>query len=502
VNTYKYAFLSRPRRFGKSLLTSTLHYYFEGRKELFQDLAMETLEKEWNQYPVLHFDLSRAKDSSSGNLTVALHKMLDDYDKLYEVKTTSTPGSRLDELIRAIYEKTGTQVVLLIDEYDAPIMNVLYKKSTLLEVRQIMREFYASLKANDSKLKFVFLTGVSTFSQMGIFSELNNLKKITSDDGYAAICGITEQELRDNFTQGIEALGKKLKISREEVLNRLKNRYDGYHFSEVLVDIYNPFSLLNAFSANKLGNYWFDSGTSVSLIRALQQYIGDFKLDVEEINSGIRCKQEDFMNSLEDERDIIPLLYQSGYITIKKYNEEVDSYVLGIPNEEVRVGLFRNLLPYYTRTSVKDVVNYVDDASISLCEGDIDKALNVLRSAMKSIPYVKGERKVLKNIEDAEGYYHKFFHFFFYLMYGKVHSEVRNSTGATDVEITTPKYIYVVEIKIDAGPEVALKQIEEKGYAVPHMVDRRAVYKVGVTFSSKERTISNWKIVKAKDFKE
>jgi hypothetical protein len=239
VKTTKYAFLSRPRRFGKSLLTSTLHYYLAGRKDLFTGLAMEKLEKEWIQYPVLHFDISQAKDCSPKEMTVELHKMLNEYDKVYNVQTTSTPGSRLNELIRHIYNTTGKQVVLLIDEYDAPIMNVLHKPDVLQKVRDIMRNFYTSLKANDKYLKFVFITGVSTFSQMGIFSELNNLTKITTLDEYATICGITEQELVDNFQQGISELATKRRTTKEEILALLKNKYDGYHFSGEMVDIYN-----------------------------------------------------------------------------------------------------------------------------------------------------------------------------------------------------------------------------------------------------------------------
>jgi hypothetical protein len=495
VDTSKYAFLSRPRRFGKTLLTSTLHYYLSGRKELFTGLAIEKLEKEWTQYPVLHFDLSRVKELTPDELRQELNEMLNRYDKFFGVTTTGTPGSRLDKLIQEAYSQTGLQVVLLIDEYDAPIMDALYEPDRLLAVRKIMRNFYTSLKANDSCLKFVFITGVSTFSQLGIFSELNNLDVITNENEYASICGITQQELEENFQVGIHDLSTTLKCSEEEVVSRLKTKYDGYHFTDSLLDIYNPFSLIKAFKSQKLGDYWFGSGTSISLINAFKQYIGDFTLDVEEINSGILCKQVDFTNSLEDDKSIIPLLYQSGYITIKKYEYQIERYTLGIPNEEVRVGLYRNLLPLYTRMAVKDVVNYVDEVCDGLLRGDIDKAMNILRSALKSIPYEPGDH----SISDTEAYYHKFFHFFFYLMYGNVHSEVRNATGAMDVEITTPKYIYVIEIKVDASPEVALNQIEEKGYAVPHMADHRAVYKVGVNFSTQERTVSGWRVATAKE---
>jgi AcrR family transcriptional regulator len=498
VKTSKYVFLSRPRRFGKSLLTSTLHYYFEGRKELFEGLAMEQLEADWIQYPVLHFDLGQVKEFTIEELREELHKMLTEYEDLYNVKTTGNPGSRLNELIRSIYGKTGRPVALLIDEYDAPIMNVLHDKGTLQEVRNVMRNFYTSLKANERYLKFVFITGVSTFSQMGIFSELNNLKKITNNDVYAAICGITEQELRDNFAQGIDELASKYGYSKEEMLAALKDKYDGYHFSNAMVDIYNPFSLLNAFDEGRFGDYWFDSGTSTSLVNALQRYVGDFKLDLADIDSGRWFSESEFLNSLEDRANIIPLLYQTGYLTIKACNASKTKYVLGMPNSEVRTGLLRNLAPLYTQANPDKMFNSAIDASEALLEGDIDHAMEILRSVLKSIPYRNNEEKVYGDILDTERHFHDLFHVFFKMLCEQVNSEVRNSTGATDVVITTPKYVYVVEIKIDAKVEVALEQIDEKGYAVPYMAGECAVYKVGVVFSTKEKTLSEWKVVELK----
>jgi hypothetical protein len=498
VKTSKYVFLSRPRRFGKSLLTSTLHYYFEGCKELFQGLAMEKLEKDWIQYPVLHFDLSKAKDCSPENLTITLHKMLDVYDKLYGIKSTSTPGSRLDDLIGAIYEKTGRPVALLIDEYDAPIMNVLHDKETLLEVRNVMRNFYTSLKANERYLKFVFITGVSTFSQMGIFSELNNLDVITNSSDYAAICGITEQELRDNFSRGIEKMAQARQWTTEETLAQLKDKYDGYHFTKSMVDIYNPFSLIKALKESDLGNYWFDTGTSASLVSALQRYVGNFKLDLADIDSGRWFSDSEFLNSLEDRANIIPLLYQTGYLTIKAYDSNNELYVLGMPNAEVRVGLLKNLLPLYIDAQSNDFSTPARMASTDLRNGNIDHAMEILRSVLKSIPYGKNETAIFSDLQTTEQYYHNLYHLFFKLLCNRVNSEVRNSTGATDVVITTPRFVYVVEIKIDAKVEVALNQIDEKGYAVPYMAGEQAVYKVGVVFSTKEKTLSEWKVVELK----
>jgi hypothetical protein len=458
---------------------------------------MERLEKDWTQHPVLHFDFGRMKELTIDELRQALHELLNKYDKSFGVTTTGTPGGRLDALIQEAYSKTGHPAVVLVDEYDAPIMDTLHDPDKLLEVRKVMRNFYASLKANDKYLRFVFLTGVSTFSQMGIFSELNNLKKITDDDRYAAICGITEQELRDNFTQGISSLAEKKKCSREEILAILKDKYDGYHFSEALIDIYNPFSLLNAFDMNKIDDYWFDSGTSSSLVSAFHQYIGDFNLELDKIDSSDWMVPSDFRKSLEDHASIIPLLYQTGYLTIKEYDGENEQYKLGIPNAEVRVGLLKNLLPIYISANGSEVSAPAGRASTALRKGDISQAMEILRSLLKSLPYGKNESKKYHDIETTEQYYQDLYHFFFSMMCNLVNSEVRNSTGATDVVITTPLYIYVIEIKIDSTPEIALSQIEEKGYAVPYLTGSRKVMKVGVNFSTKEKTLSDWKVVEA-----
>jgi hypothetical protein len=496
VSSSKYVFLSRPRRFGKSLLTSTLHYYLAGCKELFTGLAMEKLEKDWIQYPVLHFDLGRVKEFTIDRLCLALNDMLDANEATYGITTSGSPGRRLDLLISEIFRKTGRPVVLLVDEYDGPIMDVLYQPDMLLEVRKVMREFYASLKANDSKLKFVFITGVSTFSQMGIFSELNNLDVITNSNDYASICGITEQELRDNFTQGIAKLAQARQWTTEEALAQLKDKYDGYHFTEDLADIYNPFSLIKALKESKMGNYWFDTGTSSALVRAFRQYVGNFTIELDKIDSQEWMYQSQFVCSLEDRARIIPLLYQTGYLTIKDYDVKMDQYLLGMPNAEVRVGLLKNLLPLFTEIDAYDMENFAGRASIDLRDGNIDHAMEILQSVLKSIPYGKNEAAIFSDLQATEQYYHNLYHLFFKMLCNQVNSEVRNSTGSTDVVITTPRFVYVVEIKINSKVKVALDQIDKKGYAVPYLAGERTVYKVGVNFSTETRTLSEWKVVK------
>jgi hypothetical protein len=284
----------------------------------------------------------------------------------------------------------------------------------------------------------------------------------------------------------------------EETLAQLKDKYDGYHFTKSMVDIYNPFSLIKALKESDLGNYWFDTGTSVSLVNALRRYVGDFTLELDKIDAGEWMAQNQFVRSLEDRAKIIPLLYQTGYLTIKDYDLREDQYLLGMPNAEVRVGLLKNLLPLFSEVDSDDMESFAGRASRALRDGNIDRAMEILRSVLKSIPYGNDEQKIYGNIEDTERYFHNLYHLFFRMLSDQVNSEVRNSTGATDVVITTPRYVYVVEIKIDAKVEVALNQIDEKGYAVPHMAGEQAVYKVGVIFSTKEKTLSEWKVVELK----
>jgi hypothetical protein len=483
-------FLSRPRRFGKSLLSSTFEYYFEGRKELFSGLAMESLEKDWTKHPVLHFDLSPVKGKPINQMRESIGLQLEDFEEEYGVtKIASSLGDRLTTLIKSTYKQTGQKVVILFDEYDAPILDVLHDDDKREDIRKLLREFYSPLKMCDRYLRFVFITGISTFSQLSIFSELNNLDIISNDPQYASICGITEQELLDNFQNGIEQMSQTLGCSKEETLAQLKSNYDGYHFAKNSEGLYNPFSLLNAFSKNDIGSYWFSSGTPRALVEMLKMYQRQGKFTPEMLENIEPIERSDFLSPLEMQTGPLPLLYQAGYLTIADYDPTSDLYTLTIPNSEVRVGLMRNLLPLYADVNMNSTVART---SVALKEGDIDAAMKLFQSMLASIPFMKGDKDILADVEKTEAYYHRIFYFFFRMLSREVYAEVRSAKGACDVVITTPKYIYVVEIKIDSTPEIALLQIDEKGYATPYLTDGREVTKIGVNFSTETRTIDRW----------
>ena len=339
----KYMFLSRPRRFGKSLLASTLHCYFEGRKELFKGLAIEKLETEWMSYPVFHFDMSLAKHVDRERLESMLNIQLYRYEEIYgRLDGEVMLNDRLTGLIQRAYQQTGKQVVVLIDEYDAPLLDVMHEDKNLPILRNVMRNFYSPLKACDPYLRYVFLTGITKFSQLSIFSELNNIKNISMDEPYAAICGIMEEEIKEQMSYDLDLLAEKMQITRDEVLAKLKENYDGYHFTWPSPDIYNPFSLFNAFNDGKFNSYWFGSGTPTYLIEMLNKF-GVLPSEI----GGIEAVAAEFDAPTERMTSITPLLYQSGYITIKGYDSVFDIYTLDIPNKEVRIGLMRNLIPSY-----------------------------------------------------------------------------------------------------------------------------------------------------------
>ena len=478
-----YMFLSRPRRFGKSLLTSTLHSYFSGRKELFHGLAMEKLEKEWTEYPVLHFDMSTAKHADSEQLLQELNLKLYGYEQIYgRLEEEVNPNQRLMGLIKRAYEQTGKKVVVLIDEYDAPLLDVVHERENLDVLRNIMRNFYSPLKACDPYLRYVFLTGITKFSQLSIFSELNNIKNISMDEPYAVICGISEDEIRLQMKDDLGELAKKLEITPEEALMKLKENYDGYHFTSPSPDIYNPFSLLNAFADGKFGSYWFGSGTPTYLINMLKK----FGVEPSEIGNN-RVSVEDFDAPTERMTSIIPLLYQSGYITIKNYDEELDLYTLNIPNKEVRIGLMKSLLPHYVGSKAPETTTMVAYLSRDIRNGDMDTALRRLQTFLSTIPQCDNTK--------YEGHYQQVFYIIFSLLGYYVDVEVRTPRGRVDIVLRTKTTLYVMELKLDKSAGEAMEQIDLKNYPERFALCGLPVVKVAVSFDSERCTIGDWKII-------
>ena len=478
-----YMFLSRPQRFGKSLLTSTLHSYFSGRKDLFHGLAMEKLEKEWTEYPVLHFDMSTAKHADSEQLLQELNLKLYGYEQIYgRLEEEVNPNQRLMGLIKRAYEQTGKKVVVLIDEYDAPLLDVVHERENLDVLRNIMRNFYSPLKACDPYLRYVFLTGITKFSQLSIFSELNNIKNISMDEPYAAICGISEDEIRLQMKDDLGGLAKKLEITPEEALMKLKENYDGYHFTSPSPDIYNPFSLLNAFADGKFGSYWFGSGTPTYLVKMLD------KFGVKPSEIGRRqLKSSVFDAPTETMTDAVPLLYQSGYITIKDYNKMLDLYTLDIPNKEVRLGLMESLLPYYVNNKTPEATTMVAYLFYDIQNGDMDAALHRLQEFLSTIPYCDNTR--------FEGHYQQVFYIIFSLLGYYVDVEVRTPRGRVDIVLRTKTTLYVMELKLDKSAGEAMEQIDLKNYPERFALCGLPVVKVAVCFDSERCTIGDWEII-------
>ena len=486
----KYIFLSRPRRFGKSLLSSTLHSFFEGQKDLFKGLKVMKLEDEWEKYAVIHLDLSEAKGLDSVNDLKEKLRFLMKPFYLSEEKDYSkmSPGTILSDTIQKLYQQTGKQAVVIIDEYDAPLLDLLHDSHILSEFRKVMQEFYMPLKAKEQYIRFCFITGITKFSQLSIFSTINNLTNITMWPEFSAICGITEKELVEQMQEDIELMANKNRLSVDEMHAKLKMQYDGYHFSEDSEEIYNPFSLLKAFDSKKLGSYWFESGTPSFLISEMRHFQTDImSLDQLEVPSTAFDQPTEAMD------DALPLLYQSGYLTIKEYNPELDIYTLSIPNQEVRVGYTKGLLPSYTGLKAADVqTGFAAKFWTALKENDIESAMDEMKSYLASLPYVEGFKKKLENISTAEGFYEYTLYLIFSMLNVYVRTQVKCRGGRTDMVVWMPDTIYVFELKAGGTAEEALKQINDKGYAIPYMADGRKVLKVGVTFDIKTRTIGSW----------
>ena len=488
----KFVFMSRPRRFGKSLLTSTLESYFQGEKDLFEGLKIMDLEKEWVQYPVFRLDISTAKAQPSADaLRERLMTILDDYADIYGRKVTEkTPGSLLEGLIKRAYAKTGRQVAVIIDEYDAPLLDVLHEDERLKDMRQVMQEFYVPLKANERFVKFCFITGITKFSQLSIFSTINNLTNVTMDTAFSAICGITEQELTTAMREDVGRLALLNDMTYEEMHQKLKLRYDGYHFTENSEEIYNPFSLLKAFQQRKVANYWFESGTPTFLIRQLQH----FNTDITALEK-LEVPSSAFDQPTENMDDALPLLYQSGYLTIKDYDRELMAYTLSIPNQEVRIGYAQGLLPAYLGLKSGDVqMGFAAKFWQALKKGDINLAMEGMQAFLAGVPYVEGFKKKLADAATAEGFYEYTLYLIFNILNVYARTQVKTAKGRTDMVVWMPDAIYVLELKVNDTAAAALQQINERGYARPYETDGRRIVKVGIRFSPETMTVEEWAI--------
>ena len=477
-----YFFLSRPRRFGKSLLISTMEAYFSGKRELFRGLAMYDLEKDWTEYPILHLDLNTAKYDSPAALLNVLNDALAQWERVYGTFPSEvTLELRFKGIIRRAFENTGQRVVILVDEYDKPMLQSIGNAELQDEYRNILKAFYSVLKTRDRYIRFAFLTGVTKFGKVSVFSDLNNLDDISMDERYIEICGITEQEIHDCFDDDVAALGQKYNITKEECYARLKKRYNGYHFETNTTGIYNPFSLLNTLNKLKFGDYWFETGTPSFLVQVLQNADYDLNdLQNEPVSA-------DLINSVDSmARNPIPVIYQSGYLTIKGYDERFKRYNLGFPNEEVENGFIKYLLPLYTPVEEHKtefyIINFIDDIE----HGRVDSFLERLQTL-----FADGDYRITGKMEK---YFQNSMYLIFKMMGFYVDVERATSRGRIDIVMKTKDYIYVMELKLDGTADDALRQIEDKGYAEPFRNDQRQLYVIGVNFSSETRGIEEWKI--------
>ena len=476
-------FLSRPRRFGKSLLVTTMEAYFQGHRDLFEGLAIAELEQDWTEYPVLRFDMSGTNYAGLDDLEERLHALLSRYEKVYgrDPDEGSKPGSRLSGLIRrAKAAHEGRNVVVLIDEYDAPLLDTMMDESTFARLRRMLRGFYSPLKESAEHLHFVFLTGITRFSQLSIFSELNNLNTISMDDEYAAICGLTEEEIRTQLRPEVEALAEKYGVDFDGAMTLLENKYDGYRFSENSPGIYNPFSLLKCLQKRKLDSYWYASGTPTHLTELLDGY--DLGPPEE-----LECFTEELyaFDMPPDSADSpIPLLYQSGYLTIKSYAGD-NEYILGFPNEEVRLGFLQGLMPRYLCTNNRENRTFIRLLTGSLKQHDIEQAMRLLRSFLSSIPYDAEKQD--------ENHYKTVFYLIFTLTTAfAVRTEERSAAGRCDAVVETRDAVFVFEFKLKGTAQEALAQIDDRGYMIPYETRGKRLYKIGASIDEELRTLKEW----------
>ncbi len=482
-------FLSRPRRFGKSLLLSTMEYYFLGKKDLFKGLAIENLEKDWTEYPVLKISFGVDNYPDLESLKSAINMILSEYEKLYNIKVDDTRSApRLNKIIKSAYEQTGKQVVILIDEYDKPILDALYTGFEEAN-RQELRSFYSPLKDFDKYIRFLFITGITKVSHVNIFSGLNQLNDISLDSEYSSLCGISETELEQYFDPEIKALAEKQEMTVEETKAKLAEMYDGYHFTHNVEGVYNPFCLLKCFSAKDFGSYWFESGTPSFLVKTLQNQ----PVELENLVNGRLATENQFKNYDPDSKNMLPVVYQSGYLTIKDFEKETRFYTLDFPNHEVEEGFLNVLLQKFITVPYDDIGLEINNLRIALRNNNIDKALSIIKSAIADLPTI-----VKKDM--CENYYESVTHLMFRMTGWRVVSELQSVAGRSDVVVATKDGIYIFELKMckdgawEKLADMALEQISANGYADRFAVTGKVMHKIGVVFSSEGKGMLGWKV--------
>ncbi len=480
VKTGSYYFLSRPRRFGKSLLISTLEAYFQGKKELFQGLALEKLEKDWIKYPILHIDLNTQKYDTPQSLESKLNRTLVEWEKLYGSEPAEDSLSmRFEGIIQRAYTQTDQRVVILVDEYDKPMLQAIGNKELQDSFRETLKAFYGALKSKDGCIKFAMLTGVTKFGKVSVFSDLNNLDDISMWNEYIEICGISEREIHDNLEPELHEFAEVQKMTYDELCTELKECYNGYHFTHNSIGIYNPFSLLNAFKRKEFGNYWFETGTPTYLVKLLKKHHYNLeRMAHEETNVQV-------LNSIDSESTSpIPVIYQSGYLTIKGYDKRFGIYSLGFPNREVEEGFMLFLIPYYTSVNKVESLFEIQRFVHEVESGDYDSFFRRLQSFFADTTY--------EVIREQELHYENVLFIIFKLVGFYVKVEYHTSRGRIDLVLQTDKFIYVMKFKLDGTAEEALQQINDKQYALPFEADGRKLFKIGVNFSAETRNIEKW----------
>lgn len=482
VQSPGYYFLSRPRRFGKSLLISTLESYYRGRRDLFKGLAIENYNLEWDEHPVFHLDLNSKDYIDAESLNDIIGAYLEPYEQKYRVEAKGDISERFFRVIKAAAEHTGQQAVVLIDEYDKPLLASIDNDELQTRYSGMLKGFYGVLKSADRYLKFVMLTGVTRFGKVSVFSDLNNLRDISLEAGFDAICGITEDELHNTLGREISNFASNCGLSVSESYSALKYNYDGYHFSEALTDIYNPFSVLNALAKGKISNYWFDTGTPSFLIKLLQK--GNY--DLSTLDGEIEYDSSQLVGVMVSAEDAVPMLYQSGYLTIKKVDEFFNTVFLGYPNHEVEDSFLKVLLPAYSGTPKEFSTKFINDLIRYVSKGEIYKFLLSIQSLLAKIPVRTNDSEML------ELHYHNMMYLISQIIGLKVLTEYQTSNGRIDMVIETAEYVYVMEFKLGGTAEKALAQIEEKDYSLPFKADRRKTILVGASFSNDTKTLSDW----------